>query len=88
MFLERFSITFTANKKCKLYHVTKFFVFTCRLLLLYLQQMTSFTPVSIHHENWFRKLLSPYFLFLKIVNVKLKFAFFGERDSKSLYCNV
>ena len=46
MFLERFRITFTANKKCKLYHVTKFFVFTCRLLLLYLQQITSFTAVS------------------------------------------
>ena len=87
MFLERFSITFTANKKCKLYHVTKFFVFTCRLLLLYLQQISSYARF-IHHENWFRKLLSPYFLFLKIVNVKLKFAVFGERDFKSLYCNV
>ena len=45
MFLERFRITFTANKKCKLYHVTKFFVFTCRLLL-YVQKITRFTPVS------------------------------------------
>lgn len=87
MFLERLGITFTANKKCKLYHVTKFFVFTCRLLLLYLQQITSFTPVSSIMRIGFESFYLLNSCFSKLY-MKLKFAVFGERDSKSLYCNV